>query len=119
VKIRLLVWCEGYVPARFDSYRHLTPYWSPCHSEFNDFVLNEVNKDKLLQSFEKDNPFNEMKDFVFDLPDNFDEQFIIDICVGRSFTSWLRRGIDLSKNYYRSWVFIEKNNKWELQKNIF
>ena len=119
MKIRLLVWCEGYVPARFDSHINLSPYWSPCHSEFNDFVLNEVNKDKLLQSFEKDNLFNRIEDFVFNLPEDLDEQFIRDICVGRACSLWFERAMDLGRHYHRSWSFIEKNNKWELQKNIF
>jgi hypothetical protein len=115
VKIRLLVWCEGYLPS--SELRELDSKTTDWGVMLTDFVLSEVNKDELLRSFEDSlaaRLFNRIEDFMFDLPDNLDEQFIHDICVGRSCSLWLSRGLDFNKNYLRSWMFIENNNKWDL-----
>jgi hypothetical protein len=104
MKIKLAVWCEGYLPDQFDD----------DSSDFDIFVASEVNKDKLLHSFEKDNPFNEMKIIEFEIPDDLDKQLIFDICSGKSHNLWYLHNIDFSEEYHASWVFIEKNNKLEI-----
>ena len=127
MKIRLLVWCEGYVPKnelhKLDSQSEVYGSQSSDYGvRFTDFVLSEVNKNKLLQSFEDSlaaRLFKKIEDFVFDLPDNLDEQFIRDICVGRACSLWFERNVDLGRHYHRSWSFIEKNNKWELRELLF
>ena len=119
MKIRLLVWCEGYIPKNELQSEVYGSQSADYGVRFTDLVLSEVNKNKLLQSFEKDNLFNRIEDFVFNLPEDLDEQVIRDICVGRACSLWFERAMDLGRHYHRSWSFIEKNNKWELLESLF
>jgi len=59
----------------------------------------------------------------FEIPDNLNmdsnKQFVVDICQGRSFCTWLYRGVDLRSEYYQNWIFIKnKENSWEEFKNV-
>jgi hypothetical protein len=106
MKIKLLVWCEGILPEQFSDERE-------SDDNFDNFIENEVNNNKLLQSFEKDNPFNKMESIEFEVPDNLDKKLIDDICFGKSNSFWYLRNIDFRQDYYASWTFVEKNGKWE------
>jgi hypothetical protein len=106
MKIKLLVWCEGILPEQFSDERE-------SDDNFDNFIENEVNNNKLLQSFEKDHPFNKMETIEFEVPDNLDKKLIDDICFGKSNSFWHLRNIDFHQDYYQYWVFVEKDGKWE------
>lgn len=103
MKIKLLVWCEGYLPEQFEE----------DDDSFDNFVVSEVNNNNLLQSFEKDNPFHKMQIVEFEVPDNLDKQLIRDICSGKAYQMWFEHQIDSYQDYHASWAFVEKNKKWE------
>jgi len=107
MKIKLLVWCEGILPGQFEETDDFTAY-----ENFDNFVIREVNNNKLLQSFEKDNLFNKMESIEFEVPDDLDKQLISDICIGKANSFWYLRNIDLRQDYYQFWVFVEKDGKW-------
>jgi len=109
MKIKLLVWCEGILPGQFEETDDFTAY-----ENFDNFVIREVNNNKLLQSFEKDNLFNKMESIEFEVPDDLDKQLISDICIGKAHSFWYLRDIDFRQDYYASWTFVEKNGKWEI-----
>lgn len=106
MKIKLSVWCEGFMPENFSDD-------GESDDNFDNFVENEVNKNKLLQSFEKDHPLNKMESIEFEVPDDLSEQLIFDICYGKSCNMWFEYQIDFYQDYYQYWVFVEKDGKWE------
>jgi hypothetical protein len=79
MKIKLLVWCEGILPEQFEETDDFTAY-----ENFDNFVVREVNNNKLLQSFEEDNPFKKMESIEFEIPVDLDKQLIDDICYGKA-----------------------------------
>jgi hypothetical protein len=108
MKIKLLVWCEGILPEQFEETDDFTAY-----ENFDNFVVSQVNNNKLLQSFEKDNLFNKMKSIEFEVPDDLDRQLIFNICYGKACDMWFDHQIDVYQDYFQNWVFVEKDGKWE------
>ena len=46
------------------------------------------------------------------VPNDIDNQHITYLATGFAFTEWFDYGVDIHKDYYQNWVFIEKNGKY-------
>ena len=103
--------------------RLVTFYEAPsCWDRFESDADEDVELDVQLNEYvgsnigQIDSPGFEVEDF--EIPDNLNmgenKQLVMDICNGKSFSTWINNGVDFHNEYYQNWVYFKnKDNEWQ------